>query len=137
MVAERCRPACLKSSTTVGSLLYVEVPAEAWRPAPGSRKLRAACLRLLLRNRPLLIAADVLCTASRIKLGRLPPLGFVAMREHLNYFTADAVVALLQRSGFTVDLSGINAAGQIFAVATKSPTGARARSSAALPPQSV
>lgn len=100
--------------------LYIEVPAEAWRPGAGARELRDSCLRLLLRSRPLLIAADVLCTAARIKLGRLPPLGFVAMREHLNYFTTDAVVALLERSGFTVDLSGINAVGQIFALATKS-----------------
>ncbi|RDE51424.1 MAG: class I SAM-dependent methyltransferase [Candidatus Accumulibacter meliphilus] len=105
-----------------GGLLYVEVPAEAWRPAPGSRKLRDACLRLLLRNRPLLIAADVLCTASRIKLGRLPPLGFVAMREHLNYFTTESVQALLCNSGFVIDASGINSTGQIFALARKTTT---------------
>ncbi|MCM2305851.1 MAG: class I SAM-dependent methyltransferase [Sulfuritalea sp.] len=99
--------------------LYLEVPAENWRPAPGSEALRAAWLRQMLRCRPLLMAADLLCTASRIKLGRLPPLGFVAMREHLNYFTADALNAILTNNGFTIDACGINRAGQLFAVARK------------------
>lgn len=99
--------------------LYLEVPAEHWRPAPGSEALRAACLRQMLRWRPLLMAADLLCTASRIKLGRLPPLGFVAMREHLNYFTADALNAILTNNGFTIDACGINRCGQLFAVARK------------------
>jgi len=99
--------------------LYLEVPAEHWRPAPGSAALRAACLGQMLRWRPLLMAADLLCTASRIKFGRLPPLGFVAMREHLNYFTADALSAILAGNGFTIDACGINRCGQLFAVARK------------------
>ncbi|MER2515404.1 hypothetical protein E4Q23_12690 [Candidatus Accumulibacter phosphatis] len=70
----------------------------------------------------MLIAADVLCTASRIKLGRLPPLGFVAMREHLNYFTTESVQALLRNCGFVIDASGINSTGQIFALARKAIT---------------
>ena len=99
--------------------LYLEVPVEQWRPAPGSDALRAAWLKLLLPSRPLLMVADLLCTASRIKLGRLPPLGFVAMREHLNYFTAAALRAILTNGGFTVHTCGINRAGQLFAVARK------------------
>ncbi len=99
--------------------LYIEVPTEKWRPALGSDGLRAAWLALLLRWRPLLIAADVLCTVSRIKLGRLPPLGFVAMREHLNYFSADALAAALRGSGFIIDACGINGAGQLYAIARK------------------
>jgi hypothetical protein len=76
----------------------------------------------LMRVRPLLIAADVACTASRIKLGRLPPLGFIAMREHLNYFTTGSLTAVLIRSGFKVAICGIDNAGQLFAVARKAAT---------------
>lgn len=102
--------------------LYVEVPLEIWRPASGAGTLRDAWLRLLTHSRPLLMVADGICTASRIKLGRLPPLGFVAMREHLNYFNVGALVALFDNNGFAVDASGINAAGQIFVIARKSVT---------------
>jgi hypothetical protein len=99
--------------------LYIEVPAENWRPAPGQAALRAAWLAWLLRWRPLLVAADVLCTVCRIKLGRLPPLGFVAMREHLNYFSAGSLAAVLGRTGFTVVAGGTNGAGQLYAIARK------------------
>ncbi len=104
--------------------LYVEVPNEHWRPAPGGEGLRKAVLKTLLRWRPLLIAADVICTACRIKLGRLPPLGFVAMREHLNYFTKESLSALLAQNGFQVEACGIDNGGQLFAVARKFATGA-------------
>ncbi len=63
--------------------------------------------------------ADLLCTACRIKLGRLPPLGFVAMREHLNFVNAESLRAILASNGFAVDSCGINRAGQLFAVARK------------------
>ena len=50
------------------------------------------------------------------------------MREHLNYFTVDALVAVLSNSGFAVDVCGINLAGQIFAIARKSATGSHSAS---------
>ena len=65
------------------------------------------------------MAADLLCTACRIKLERLPPFGFVAMREHMNFFTAASLRAMLAGNGFAVDFCGINRAGQLFAVARK------------------
>lgn len=99
--------------------LYLEVPNEQWHPAPGGETLRAAWIRQLLRWRPLLMATDLLCTACRIKLGRLPPLGFVAMREHLNFVNAESLRAILASNGFAVDSCGINRAGQLFAVARK------------------
>ncbi len=55
------------------------------------------------------MVADLL--ASRIKLGRLPQFGFVAMREHL-VFTSESLRAIL-------DSCDINRAGQLFAVARK------------------
>jgi hypothetical protein len=97
--------------------LYVEVPNEQWRSANGGESLRKVVLKGLLSFRPLLIAADMVCTACRIKFGRLPPLGFIAMREHLNYFTAEALTAVLARSGFRVEACGIEDGGQLFAIA--------------------
>lgn len=99
--------------------LYVEVPNESWRPAFGGEVLRRRFLRTLLLTRSLLIAADVLCTVLRVKYRRLPPLGFIAMREHLNYFTAESLTALLERSGFRVEACGLDNGGQLFAVVRK------------------
>lgn len=102
-----------------GGWLYLEVPNERWRDAPGAKRMRRIVLEGLLRLRPLLIAADAVCTASRIKFGRLPPLGFIAMREHLNYFTRESLAALLSANGFRVEICGIEDGGQLFAVARK------------------
>ncbi len=99
--------------------LYVEVPNEQWRPAPGGERMRMLLLKALLHWRPLLMAADAISTACRIKFGRLPPLGFIAMREHINYFTVESLGALLARSGFQVEGCGIDNGGQLFAVARK------------------
>lgn len=104
--------------------LYLEVPDERWASAAGGEAWRARTLNALLHWDPLLIAWDSLCTASRIKLRRLPPLGFVAMREHLNYFTGDAMAALLAATGFKVEACGIDNGGQLFAVARKFATAA-------------
>jgi SAM-dependent methyltransferase len=99
--------------------LYVEVPNEHWRSAPGGDGLRKLLIKALMYWRPLLIAADVFCTACRIKFGRLPPLGFIAMREHLNYYTAESLTAVLVGNGFRVKACGIDNGGQLFAVARK------------------
>lgn len=104
--------------------LYVEVPNEHWRPAPGGERFRKLVLKTLLTWRLLLIAADTVSTACRIKFGRLPPLGFVAMREHLNYYSMASLSAVLERNGFRVEASGIDNGGQLFAVARKYATSA-------------
>lgn len=104
--------------------LYLEVPNEQWLPAAGPEAWRTGMLRTLLQVDAFLIAADMFCTVCRIKLGRLPPLGFVAMREHLNYFTARALSALLATTDFHVEACGIDDGGQLFAVARKYATGA-------------
>lgn len=103
-----------------GGWLYVEVPDEIWRNRSGHGRVRDAWLGWLLKRPELLIAADTLSTACRIKLGVLPPMGFVPMREHLNYFTYEALEALVRNSCFTVVAGGINSTGQIFVVARKS-----------------
>jgi len=100
--------------------LYVEVPDEIWRNYSAHGKLRDAGLRWLLKRPRLLIAADTLSTACRIKFGVLPPMGFVPMREHLNYFTSEALKALVRNSDFDVLTAGVNTAGQTFVIARKS-----------------
>jgi hypothetical protein len=41
------------------------------------------------------------------------------MREHLQYFTEDALSALVKRSGMNLAGLGRNSVGQIYAIATK------------------
>lgn len=102
-----------------GAHLYIEVPHEMWSNHVLHGRLRDVWLRFLLRHHRLLIAADMLSTGCRVKCGFLPPMGFIPMREHLNYFTNQALDSLLVSCGFEVILSGRNGEGQLFAVARK------------------
>jgi hypothetical protein len=102
-----------------GACLYIEVPDELWSNRVLHGPVRDAWLKLLLRHHRLLILADMLSTGCRVKLGFLPPMGFIPMREHLNYFTITALDSILPAAGFQVLLSGRNNGGQIFAVAKK------------------
>ncbi|MCF8177622.1 MAG: methyltransferase domain-containing protein [Sulfuritalea sp.] len=101
-----------------GAHLYIEVPDESWSNRVCHGRLRDAWLKFLLRHHRLLILADMLGTGCRVKLGFLPPMGFIPMREHLNYFTIQALNALLLACGLEILLSGRNGQGQLFAVAT-------------------
>lgn len=118
-------PAALAATLTdlmgAGSWLYLEVPDEIWtnrnRSWPGH--LRDRWLHWLVRRHLPLVIADTVSTTSRILLGALPPFGFVPMREHLQYFTEAALVALVHHSGLQLVWSGRNGEGQICAVARK------------------
>lgn len=98
-------------------LLYLEVPDEIWSNRTFAGAARDGWLRWLVSKRRLLIAADTLSTACRILFGFLPPFGFIPMREHLQYFTTNALVALVRTSGLHVVRAGHNAVGQIYVVA--------------------
>jgi hypothetical protein len=104
-------------------LLYLEVPDEIWGnrtyPGPG----RDRWLGWLVTRPALLVAGDIASTACRIKLGTLPPFGFIPMREHLQYFTENSLRAMIHACGLHVVQSGRNAVGQIYAVAAKRPHG--------------
>jgi hypothetical protein len=102
-----------------GAYLYIEVPDELWSNGVCHGPMRDSWLKFLLRHHRLLIFADMLSTGCRVKLGFLPPMGFIPMREHLNYFTIGALDSILLAAGFQVLLSGLNGEGQIFAVARK------------------
>jgi SAM-dependent methyltransferase len=84
-------------------LIYVEVPFERPRivGTAGSGFQRAYLDRL--RRFPLLLRfVDFVSTASRIGLGVVPPLGFVKMHEHINFFDAKSLAALMRRAGLQV-----------------------------------
>lgn len=82
------------------SALYVELPLErsTLRWMGKSRKYRAY-LETLRRLGPLLTAVDLYSTLFRVRYDTLPPLGFLKMHEHLNFFDERSLRALLERSG--------------------------------------
>jgi SAM-dependent methyltransferase len=104
---------------TPGGWLYLEVPDEMWSNHSLPGPARDRWLGWLTRHPSFLVAADTLSTACRILLGFLPPFGFIPMREHLQYFTEDALSALVKRSGMNLAGLGRNSVGQIYAIATK------------------
>jgi hypothetical protein len=102
-----------------GAYLYIEVPDEQWSNRVLHGPLRDAWLKFLLRHHRLLILADTVSTGCRVKFGFLPPLCFIPMREHLNYFTIQSLDAILLATGVQIVLSGRNDEGQLFAIARK------------------
>lgn len=101
--------------------LYLEVPDETWDNRTFAGALRNSWLAWLLAHPTLLVAGDFISTACRIKLGTLPPFGFIPMREHLQYFTEAALRAMVRACGLDVVESGRNTVGQIYAVAARPP----------------
>ncbi|HEY1099821.1 MAG TPA: methyltransferase domain-containing protein [Myxococcota bacterium] len=90
-----------------GALLYLEVPYEQYDLAfvPTSGPMRVAYehwLRTVCRLPALYKLVDFYSTAARIKLGVVPPGGFFKKHEHINFFTADAVRALVDSGGYDI-----------------------------------
>jgi hypothetical protein len=96
--------------------LYIEVPDERWSSRVFPGRIRDAWLRLLLRHHWLLRICDVVSTICRVKFKFLPPLGFIPMREHLNYFTLQSLIELLSNLGLKIVCSGHSFDGQLFAI---------------------
>jgi SAM-dependent methyltransferase len=90
----------LYSLVKPGGYLYIEVPYnETWRDYSFPGLLRDALLSLAKRFEWFNILWDIYGTAFRVKFKVLPPLAFVPVREHLNYFTPKALVALGESVG--------------------------------------
>jgi len=109
----------IASMLSKGGWFYAEVPDQHWSNSARSGAVRQAWLSWIVDKPWFLVAADTISTAFRIKCGFLPPMGFIPMREHLNYFTEEAMCALLQRAELTVKWSGKNLENAICAVATR------------------
>ncbi len=83
-----------------GGLLYVTVPNREFPPADIPTGVwYTAWLRLVLRHRWTTLAVDFWSTGVRVKFGRVPPLGFVKLHEHINFFAPAALDVLLRRAG--------------------------------------
>lgn len=82
-------------------LVFVELPDEqfkgAWQP-PFQRWL----LHWLIGKQKILLLTDFLNTGMRAKLRWIPPLGFVVVREHLQYFTIRSIEKLMTECGLEV-----------------------------------
>lgn len=105
------------------SLLFIELPLERYSlTAVGRSPLYLAWLRLLLRVPLLLRAVDLWSTAWRVKANLVPPLGFLKLHEHLNFFDTRSLTALLEQCGFTILEVGVNPeSGYLIAVARPLP----------------
>jgi len=73
----------------------------------------------LARHPRALLAADIVSTAFRLKAGFVPPFAFLSMREHVNFFTVEALKALVTRAGLEARWAGMNLENSICAVATR------------------
>ncbi|MDB4945567.1 MAG: Methyltransferase type 11 [Labilithrix sp.] len=83
-----------------GATLYVELPFE--RTALrflGSSERYSRYLEGLGRIAPALTAVDLYSTLFRVRYDVVPPLGFVKMHEHLNFFDESSLRALFASCG--------------------------------------
>jgi len=89
-------------------LVYIEVPFERPSLALVPRNtLYRAYLNALQRTGRLLELVDFLSTAFKLKLNFVPPFGFIKMHEHVNFFSQQAMAALVERNGFSVIASEV------------------------------
>lgn len=91
----------LKRLMSPGGILCVGVPHERYGTNFVSNStFYRAYLNTLIKFPFLLKAVDFYSAIGRIRLNRIPPLGFVKCHEHLNFFDEKSLRALLSRSGF-------------------------------------
>ena len=101
-----------------GGVLYLEVPDQLWRRWSSLRPSKAF-VTWLCRHPRALLAADTYSTAFRVKLGALPPFGFVPMREHINFYSAMALRAFVERGALDVRREGRTDDRSFYIVAEK------------------
>jgi hypothetical protein len=103
-----------------GSLFFVEVPNEQYAsPAFNGSALQKAWLSRVAGTGLLFKALDFLSTGLRVKLGLVPPFGFVALREHLQIVTVKGLRAFLARFNLEILACEIAETGHIVALARK------------------
>jgi hypothetical protein len=103
-----------------GSLFFIEVPNEKYAsPAFNGSGMQKAWLAWLARTALLFKAFDFLSTGLRVKLGLVPPFGFVALREHLQILTVKGLRAFLAKFDLEILACEIAETGHIVALARK------------------
>ena len=86
-----------------GGLLYVTVPNREFplTDIPTGVWYRTY-LRQLLKSRWVTVVADFWSTGFRVKFGHIPPLAFVKMHEHVNFFDQSSLAGVLGRAGLNI-----------------------------------
>jgi SAM-dependent methyltransferase len=86
-----------------GGLFYVTVPNQEFplTDIPTGAWYRRY-LRGILKRRWAILLVDFLSTGFRVKFRRVPPLGFVKLHEHINFFVPDSLAIALRRAGLAV-----------------------------------
>jgi Methyltransferase domain len=100
---------------------YFEVPDEAFKSFSGNASaIQKRWINWLTRHLALFRLFDLMSVVWRIKLRMVPPLFFVALREHLSFYSLVGLSRLLQSNGFEVRSAARLATGAIGVVARKS-----------------
>jgi hypothetical protein len=103
-----------------GSLFFIEAPNEKYAsPAFNGSGMQKAWLSWLARTGIVFKALDFLSTGLRVKLGLVPPFGFVALREHLQIITVKGLRAFLAKFELEILACEIAETGHIVALARK------------------
>ena len=103
-----------------GTIYFFEVPDESFRSfGLSASSLQKRWIGWLTKRIFAFKVFDFLSTACRVKLRVLPPLCFVALREHLSFFSTQGLSRLLQDNQLTLLSVKIRASGHICAVAMK------------------
>lgn len=98
----------MRDITAKDGYIYVELPDQQWISHAFPGRLRNYILALALRSRSFHKFLDLYSTAFRVKFGVLPPLGFVPMREHVNFFTLNSIIKLGQPLSLKTEASKIS-----------------------------
>ena len=89
-----------------GGILYLELPDEHWEErlnaGPIANAARSTFIKLSLRSELVHKVLDLLFTDIRKGFGWLPSLGFVPMREHINYFSLKSMRVMCETHGLKV-----------------------------------
>lgn len=90
-----------------GSYFFIELPLERYNlkllPSQGVwQSLYRRFLGFMTSTPALLKMVDFYSTVFRIKFNTVPPLGFIKLHEHINFFNEASLRALLERCGFSV-----------------------------------
>lgn len=87
--------------------LYIELPLEHWdtRLVPTGNKgnLYSAYLNGIARSETALKLMDFYSTVFRIKCNFIPPLGFIRLHEHMNFFNRQSLQSVLSKNGFSLE----------------------------------
>jgi hypothetical protein len=103
-----------------GTVYFFEVPNEGYVSFGfNGTWLQRQWLNWLISHKVVLRIFHLLSVVFRIKLRIVLPFLFLALNEHLNYFSVQGLHKLLVAQGLDVKYSGIGSSGHIVAVAIK------------------